>query len=440
MEPVKTTFIPTAADFNVIQNRVAVALARRERLIKSWTASSARPRPPPKTQEELDAEDADLFNPAPAGLGLGAPIPKKFLDGDVRRKEISTNDKLRHLILGNRAGLQASKPRDGKEKAASAKRSLEEESSDEDQGRSALGKAKKSKNGNAQNMTDAPLEDRAKVEVRQGPKSTSQENSIRKSSHVFPPEVKPQVKPDKRTEVSQEKSSLQRVGIQAAGKKPLVDYVSDDESDYRGGESICDVSQKKQSGKSNVSTVSNSSAKAAVNVHQNVGDHNRSNATSKSKSTTPPTADAVFGKQDMAEPVKHPPDGGIAHLKKSSSKSSSSYSPKSRASSTDSEPSDMETAIPLPLTPDVIGRTTLPVANSILSPIEAKRAKKREKRARKKEKDQQRRALTLGITSSGAEKSVFASITGAERSAVTSPDGTGVAKKIKDRLLDANGN
>jgi hypothetical protein len=423
MAPAKATVIATAADFDVIQNRVAVALAKRERLIKSWTASSARPRPPPKTQEELDAEDADLFNPVPAGLGLGAAIPKEFLDGDVKRKEISTNDKLRHLILGNKANLQASKPRDDKEKVVSAKRGLEEESSDEDQGRSALGKAKKSRNGNAQNTTSMPFKDGAKVELKQVAKSTSQESIIEKPSHVSRPEVKP----DKGTETSQEKSSLQCTQIQAAGKKkPLVDYGSDDESDYRGSELISDVSS--------------SSTKTAIDVRQNPGKHNRSDTTTKSKSTTLPTTDAVFNKQDIAEPVKHLPHCGIAHPRKSSSKCGSSYSSKSRASSTESELSDMETSIPSSLTSDVIGRTSRPAVNNILSPIEAKRAKKREKRARKKEKDQQRKTLALGITSGGAEKSIIASITGAEKSAITSADGTGVAKKIKDRLLDANGN
>ena len=155
----------------------------------------------------------------------------------MKRKEISTNDKLRHLILGNRAGLQASKPRDGKEKAVSAKRGLEEESSDEDQGRSALGKAKKSKNGNSQNTMNSLIKDGAKIEHKQEVKSTSQENFFQKPSHVFRPEVKSQVKLDKRTEISQEESTSQKAKIQAAGKKkPLVDYGSDDESDYHGSE------------------------------------------------------------------------------------------------------------------------------------------------------------------------------------------------------------
>jgi hypothetical protein len=440
MAPVKTTVTATAADLDVIQNRVAVALARRERLIKSWTASSARPRPPPKTQEELDAEDADLFNPTPAGLGLGAPIPKEFLDGDVKRKEISSNDKLRHLLLGNRAGLQASKPRDGKEKAVGSKRVLGEESSDEDQGRSALGKAKKSKNESAQITTDIPLKDLATVEPQKGIKSTFQESIIQKPNHVSRPEVKPYVKSDKRTEISQGNNSFQNAKIQVTGKKPLVDYGSDDESDYPGSGLASETSQKKQSSKSNFSPVPSSSTKVAIDIRQNIADHNRSDTTIKSKSATPPIADTIFNKQDVADPVKNLPNGGIVRPKNSSSKSGSSYSSKSRASTTESEPSDMETAIPLSLTSDVIGRTSIPATNNILSPIEVKRAKKRERRARKKEKDQQRKALVLGITSGGAEKSIIASVTGVEKLAIPSADGTGVATKIRDRLRDANGN
>jgi hypothetical protein len=59
----------------------------------------------------------------------------EFLEGDVKRKEIWNNDKLRSLIMGRKAGAQASKPRDGKEKAAVSKRVLESESSDDDEGK-----------------------------------------------------------------------------------------------------------------------------------------------------------------------------------------------------------------------------------------------------------------------------------------------------------------
>lgn len=462
MAPVRTTATPTAADFDVIQNRVAVALAKRERLIKSWTASSARSRPPPKTQEELDAEDADLFNPAPAGLGLGAPIPKEFLEGDVKRKEIATNGKLRQLILGNRAGLQASKPRDGREKAGGAKRGLQEESSDEDQGRSALGKAKKHKNGTAFYPTNKSFKDGARTEVKQEGKSSAQENLILESSHVFSSEVKPQVKTNMRIEISQENSSLQRAKIQAAGKKkPLVDYGSDDESDYHGIEPISAVSQKERS-KSGDQIISSSSTKVAINVRPNSADDNGTEATTKSRSTMPSPADVTSSKHNITELQELLSPDAIAAPKKPSSKSSSSHSSKSCASSTESEPSDMETAIPLSLTSDVNGRTLLPVTDRSLSAIEAKRDRNRKKRAKQREKDQRRKALALSIASSGAEKPlapsteaeekgaiassggaekmVNAPVGGAGKSASTPMNGVGVAKKIKDRLLDANGN
>jgi Protein of unknown function (DUF3245) len=427
MAPVNPTVIPMPADFNVIQNRVAVALAKRERLIKSWTASSSRPKPLLKTQEELDAEDADLFNPTPAGLGLGAPIPKEFLDGDVKRKEISTNDKLRHLILGKRAGLQASKPRDGKEKAGSAKRGLGEESSDEDQGRSALGKVKKSKNGSMSSTAIKPSKDATQAESKAEVKSMTDQNGITEPGHVSRAELKSQIKPDKRTETSQEKPSFRNLKIQSSGqRKRLVDYDSDDEGEENDGELVSTAAQKQRSAISNVTSISSSSTKAVIDVRYNAGNYSRSEASAKSKSATPPTADALSG---IAEQVKHLPHDGITTPRKPSSKSGSSHSSKSRASSTESEPSDMETAIPLALTSDVVGRTSLPATDSIASAIEIKRAKKRQKRARGREKEQQRKALALGIASGGAEKSVIASAIG-----------TGVAKKIKDRLLDANGN
>jgi hypothetical protein len=127
-------------EFDLISNRLALALAKRESIIKSWTASSSRPTPPPKTQEELDAEDAILFKNEPAYLGVGAPIPSHFLVSEAERN----NKSLRAKFFPTK-GLKASKARDAEEKAASAKRGLKEESSDEEEGRSGLGRAKKLK-------------------------------------------------------------------------------------------------------------------------------------------------------------------------------------------------------------------------------------------------------------------------------------------------------
>lgn len=126
-------------ELDVISNRIAIALAKREKLIKSWTALSARPKEPEKTQEELDAEDAALFRKQPPYLGVGSPIPSHFLVSDAERNNKSLRAK---FFLAK--GLKGSKSRD-EEKAASAKRGLIDESSDEEGGRSSVGKAKKRK-------------------------------------------------------------------------------------------------------------------------------------------------------------------------------------------------------------------------------------------------------------------------------------------------------
>ncbi|KAH7413201.1 hypothetical protein BKA64DRAFT_348061 [Cadophora sp. MPI-SDFR-AT-0126] len=121
----------------VISNRLAVAMAKREALVKSWTASSSRLEPE-KTQEELDAEDAALFRSAPPYLGVGAAIPAHFLVNESEQGKKA----LRAKLLSTK-GLKASKARDAEEKAASAKRAMREQSSDEEEGRSSLGRAKK---------------------------------------------------------------------------------------------------------------------------------------------------------------------------------------------------------------------------------------------------------------------------------------------------------
>jgi hypothetical protein len=127
-------------ELDTISNRVAIALAKREKLIKSWTASSTREKEPEKTPEELDAEDAAIFKNEPPYLGVGAPIPSHFLISDAER-----NNKTLRAKFFPAKGLKASKQRDAEEKAASAKRGLNVDSSDDEGGRSSLGTAKKQK-------------------------------------------------------------------------------------------------------------------------------------------------------------------------------------------------------------------------------------------------------------------------------------------------------
>ncbi|KAG0647798.1 hypothetical protein D0Z07_5866 [Hyphodiscus hymeniophilus] len=126
-------------DFDTVQNRIQLALAKHENIVKSWIASSSR-KEPTKTQEQLDAEDAALFRNEPPYLGVGALIPAEFLVSDAERN----NKSLRAKLFPTK-GLKGSKPRDSEEKAASAKRALNTDSSDEEDGRSSLGKAKKMK-------------------------------------------------------------------------------------------------------------------------------------------------------------------------------------------------------------------------------------------------------------------------------------------------------
>ena len=129
----------TQEEFDTTFNRIQLALAKHENVVKSWTAKSSR-KEPTKTQGQLEAEDAALFRNEPPYLGVGAPIPANFLVSDAERN----NKSLRAKFFPTK-GLKASKPRDFEEKAASAKRALKEESSDDEGGRSSLGKAKKIK-------------------------------------------------------------------------------------------------------------------------------------------------------------------------------------------------------------------------------------------------------------------------------------------------------
>lgn len=141
-EPKQKTLKVSKEEFDVISNRLAVALAKRESLIKSWTASSSLPssRTKTKTAEEQDAEDAALFRNQPQYLGVGAPIPAHFFTSDASQ---GSKDLRKKFGLG---GLKASKARDVEEKAASAKRAKrDQDDSDEEQGRSGLGRAKKLK-------------------------------------------------------------------------------------------------------------------------------------------------------------------------------------------------------------------------------------------------------------------------------------------------------
>lgn len=378
MVPMNSTKMPVAVDFDIIQNRVAVALANRERLIKSWTASSSRPRPPPKTSEELDAEDAELFRVEPPHLGLGAPIPRGFLDGDARRKEMSSNEKLRHLIMGKKGALQAGKSRDAQGKAGSTKRDLKKESSDEEEGRSGLGRPKKLKSNINFLARDTTAKDQPrqedKEEIKQGRRQAVAQDSKHAVERVAPEGQNAGTdhvtRPNSKQVLCRQKHMIPRVLKEQTmvSKKPLVDYSSSEEED---------------TARPNLETMK-----------------------------SPPKLQA----QPPAQPVQP--------ASKPSSASSSTQSSTEPAS--ESEPSDMEIVIPQGLTPDI-----LPTAlNSRPAADNTKREKKKLRKARKRERErQERKAISAGPLNGGTEKLVRAQASLG-----------GHSLKLKDLLRDANGN
>jgi hypothetical protein len=131
----------TWEEFNAKMNRIQMALAKREAIAEKILAKYPTERRR-KTQEEIDADDAYWFGPpGPGNQSIDEdPAFQKFLKpAEERNKKL-----LRDRILPSKE-LKPSKARDAEEKAASAKRALAAESSDEEEGRSGLGKAKKMK-------------------------------------------------------------------------------------------------------------------------------------------------------------------------------------------------------------------------------------------------------------------------------------------------------
>ncbi|EGD89454.1 hypothetical protein H112_03077 [Trichophyton rubrum D6] len=146
-----------SSEADVIFNRANVALARSQRLIASWLPpKTADETANAKSEEELQKEEDEIFTAVPEKLGLGAPIPQKEADGSIKRTELSSNDKLRKQLLGkNFQKAEASRLKNASTRTKqtgptpSQKNELVEESEEED-GRSALGKGKKGKNSSDQ--------------------------------------------------------------------------------------------------------------------------------------------------------------------------------------------------------------------------------------------------------------------------------------------------
>ncbi|ESZ92065.1 hypothetical protein SBOR_7565 [Sclerotinia borealis F-4128] len=142
----------TWEEFNAKMNRIQMALAKREAIAENILAKYPTDRRR-KTQEEIDADDALWFSTPAGNQPLNTdPAFAKYLKPAAERSQKTLRDKM----LPSK-DLRAGKARDAEEKAASAKRTMAA-SSDEDEGRTALGKAKKLKTKH--NRTNGGEEDK----------------------------------------------------------------------------------------------------------------------------------------------------------------------------------------------------------------------------------------------------------------------------------------
>ncbi|KAI9840302.1 MAG: hypothetical protein M1837_001789 [Sclerophora amabilis] len=139
-----------AKDADVLQNKVNLFLANQQRLLASWLP----PRTPEETanlksREELEKEEEEIFTPVPTTLGVGAQLPTDH----EKRRRLTSEDQLRRKLLGKNARkshvehpkseLLRSTPPTAK---GLGQGSLHDESdSEEDGGRSSLGRAKRQK-------------------------------------------------------------------------------------------------------------------------------------------------------------------------------------------------------------------------------------------------------------------------------------------------------
>ncbi|KAL9043773.1 MAG: hypothetical protein Q9214_003048 [Letrouitia sp. 1 TL-2023] len=175
---------PQSSEVDIILNRANVALAKSQRLVASWLPPrSEEELKKAKSEEELDREEQEIFKPAPESyvldiflqqlsqpfelmgqrIGLGAKIPENIKDGDLQRQKLSANDELRNQLLGRdhakiqvkvkggRDSMGGIVPSSGplmagsKPRPESLKHPIQEESEEEEGGRSSLGKTRKNK-------------------------------------------------------------------------------------------------------------------------------------------------------------------------------------------------------------------------------------------------------------------------------------------------------
>ncbi|RKF83879.1 hypothetical protein GcM3_006022 [Golovinomyces cichoracearum] len=138
--------------YDVISNKIGVLLSQRESLVRSWYSV-----PPAQIQEEFDADDAVLLCNQPGHLGIGASIPSNFLVSEAERSK----KKLRLKLLESK-NLVARKTKDTDNKVTPLKNISRDDSSDEELGRSSLGRSKKQKLSRSaeQSMQDITFSDK----------------------------------------------------------------------------------------------------------------------------------------------------------------------------------------------------------------------------------------------------------------------------------------
>lgn len=136
--PSDTTPLPVAANRAEISNRISLLLNKQSSILKTLNPSKpsdqSRRRKPQPTHDDRDP-DEDLFKGSRPNEGVGYERPKEGPDAGDKSKEDMT---LRRRLMRRKEGANAIAQR-------LAKKQQPESESDDDAGRSALGKRKRPK-------------------------------------------------------------------------------------------------------------------------------------------------------------------------------------------------------------------------------------------------------------------------------------------------------
>ncbi|KAI5794473.1 hypothetical protein DFH27DRAFT_502970, partial [Peziza echinospora] len=142
---------PDTTKTDVLQAQISVSVSQARDLVSSWLP--ALPAQSSTATPELagsEADDSTVFRALPPRLGLGAAVPNHFYDEDSKlRRDISSTDLLRRKMMGSKrqtaqtldksSSARPSRPHQQNRKGRDGSESEEET------GRSALGKSKRQK-------------------------------------------------------------------------------------------------------------------------------------------------------------------------------------------------------------------------------------------------------------------------------------------------------